>query len=110
MTRRLPLLVAALFTLASLPVLGGTQEVKLVLPQRAKLDLQGRKTLAVSPFIVVSQEGADRVRGRNIDVQKEFERYLLKVLRRETSLKIIEPGPTTTVGMPISWNSPASVP
>jgi hypothetical protein len=33
------------------------------------------------------------VRGTSIDVQKEFERYILKVLRRETDLKIIEPGP-----------------
>ena len=96
MTRRLPFLAAALLVLTALPAPpadAGTAEVKLVLPQRAKLDLQGRKTLAVAPFIVVSQEGADRVRGRNIDVQKEFARYLLKVLRRETSLKIIEPGP-----------------
>jgi hypothetical protein len=33
------------------------------------------------------------VKGRDIDVQKEFNRYLLKVLRRETQLKVIEPGP-----------------
>ena len=31
--------------------------------------------------------------GRDIDVQKEFDRYLVKVLRRETELKVIEPGP-----------------
>lgn len=68
-------------------------EVRLQLPQRARLDLTGRKTIAVSPFLVVSQEGSERVRGRNVDVQKEFERYLLKVLRRDTSLKVVEPGP-----------------
>ena len=46
-----------------------------------------------TPFVVVSQEGAEKVKGRDIDVQKEFDRYLLKVLRRETELKVIEPGP-----------------
>jgi hypothetical protein len=68
-------------------------EVKLTLPQRARLDLQGRKSVAVVPFLVVSQEGAEKIKGRDIDVQKEFDRYLLKVLRRETELKVIEPGP-----------------
>ncbi len=77
----------------ALPASAGSVEVKLKLPQRARLDLQGRKSLAVAPFIVVTKEGADRVQGRDIDVQKEFARYLLKVLRRETDLKIIEPGP-----------------
>jgi hypothetical protein len=79
--------------LAALPATARTVEVKLKLPQRARLDLQGRKSLAVAPFIVVTKEGADRVQGRDIDVQKEFERYLLKVLRRETELRILEPGP-----------------
>lgn len=86
-----PWLLAAGF-LAS-PLAAGTVEVKLDLPQRAKLDLAGRKTIAVAPFLVVSQEGSERVRGRNINVQQEFERYLLKVLRRDTDLKVIEPGP-----------------
>lgn len=93
MNRRTLLLIPLVMSLHALPALAGTVEVKLVLPQRAKLDLQGRKNLVVAPFIVVSQEGADRIRGRNIDVQKEFARYLLKVLRRETALKVIEPGP-----------------
>jgi len=78
---------------AALPAAAGSVEVKLKLPQRARLDLQGRKSVAVVPFIVVTKEGADRVQGRDIDVQKEFDRYLLKVLRRETDLRVIEPGP-----------------
>jgi len=75
------------------PAAAGTLEVRLTLPQRAKLDLAGRKALAVAAFLVVSQEGAERMKGRDIDVQKEFDRYLLKVLRRETELKVIEAGP-----------------
>ena len=93
MKRNRSLTLAALLALASLPGFAGTVEVKLTLPQRARLDLQGRKILAVSPFVVVKQEGAQKIKGRDIDVQKEFDRYLLKVLRRETQLKVIEPGP-----------------
>ncbi len=87
------LVLAALLSLAALPALAGSTEVKLKLPQRARLDLQGRKSLAVTPFVVVKQEGAQKIKGRDIDVQKEFDRYLIKVLRRETQLKIVEPGP-----------------
>jgi hypothetical protein len=85
----------ALSVVAAVPsARGASVEVRLKLPQRARLNLQGRSSLAVSPFIVVSKEGEEqRAQRRDIDVQKEFARYLLKVLRRETSLKVIEPGP-----------------
>jgi len=75
------------------PLDAGTVEVRVTLPQRAKLDLQGRKSVAVTPFIVVSQEGDSGIQGQAIDVQEEFERYLLKTLRRETDLKTLESGP-----------------
>jgi hypothetical protein len=71
-------------------------EVRLKLPVRAKLDLEGRRTLASAPFLVIGREGsetAERLRGTSIDVQREFERYLIKVLRRETPLRIVETGP-----------------
>jgi hypothetical protein len=93
MNRNRSLTLAAILGLAALPVLGAGVEVRLKLPQRARLDLQGRNTVAVAPFIVVSQEGAERFRNRDIDIQKEFDRYLLKVLRRETELRVLEPGP-----------------
>jgi TolB-like protein len=79
--------------LSALPLAGGTIEVKLKLPQRARLNLQGRKSIAVTPFVVVTKEGETKVQGRSIDVQKEFGRYLFKVLRRETELKVIDSGP-----------------
>jgi hypothetical protein len=90
--------IAILLTLAvaglSAPARAAGVEVHLKLPQRARLNLQGRNSLAVAPFVVVSKEGEEkRAQRRDIDVQKEFARYLLKVLRRETKLKIIEPGP-----------------
>jgi len=69
-------------------------EVRLRLPVRARLDLQGRRTIAAAPFLVVSREGSgEGVAAGSIDVQREFERYLLKILRRETELKVVESGP-----------------
>ncbi len=70
----------------------GTMEVRLKLPMRARIDLAGRSTLLPAPFLVVSQEGEGRIEGTDIDVQGEFERYLNKVLRRETDLRIVEAG------------------
>ena len=77
------------------PVQAGTAEVKLTLPVRARIDLSGRRSIAAVPFIMVSQEGEGRLPGRDIDVQAEFERYLLKLLRRETDLKVLETGRVT---------------
>lgn len=97
-----PTRLAVLAATASLTVLGvlgarplfaSSVEVKLKLPQRARLNLQGRKTIAVTPFVVVSKEGETKVQGKNIDVQREFGRYLFKVLRRETELKVLDSGP-----------------
>lgn len=74
------------------PVLGSTVEVQVKLPQKARLDLKGKKSIAVAPFQVETKEDTQRFQGRDIDVQKEFERYLVKVIRRETELKVIETG------------------
>jgi len=99
MRRNRPRTIVLLATLAALalPPLAraGAIDVKLKLPQRARLNLQGRKSIVVTPFIVVSQEGQekDKVLGRDVDVQKEFARYLNKVLKRETELKVVDSGP-----------------
>jgi hypothetical protein len=88
-------LLAALALSAALapPATAGVTEVKLTLPVRARLDLTGIRTIAPAPFIMVSREGEGRMPGRDIDVQAEFERYLFKLVRRETDLKVIEVGP-----------------
>jgi hypothetical protein len=83
-------LVAAL---PSPAIFAGSVEVKLTLPVRARLDLAGRRTVAALPFLMVSQEGEGQIPGRDLNVQQEFERYLFKLLRRETRLKVIESGP-----------------
>ncbi len=86
------LTAAALLVAAAWP-LAAAVEVKLRLPVRARIDLTNKKTLAPVPFIVVTREGAGERPGGGINVQQEFERYLTKVLRRETTLKIVESGP-----------------
>lgn len=94
--RALALLGAAALVAAGAPAVAADLEVRLRLPVRARLDLEGRRTLAALPFLVVGREGSEtgeRLRGTSIDIQREFERYLLKVLRRETPLKIVETGP-----------------
>lgn len=83
----------ALLALAAVSAAAGTVDVRLKLPQRARIDLEGRESVTIAPFLVVSREGEPTVGGRNIDVQKEFERYLTKVMRRESDLKLIEAGP-----------------
>lgn len=93
MNRKRSWLLILVLGLSALPLAGGTIEVKLKLPQRARLNLQGRKSIAVTPFVVVTKEGETKVQGRSVDVQKEFGRYLFKVLRRETELKVIDSGP-----------------
>ena len=85
-------LAAVLSPATTQPVSATATEVKLTLPVRARLDLTGRKTIAPAPFIMVSREGEGRIPGRDIDVQGEFERYLFKLVRRETDLKVIETG------------------
>ena len=51
MQRNRTLVLAILLSLAALPAVAGSVEVKLKLPQRAKLDLQGRKSVAIVPFL-----------------------------------------------------------
>jgi len=89
------LLLLPLLALPAAPA-SADVEVKLKLPVRARLDLEGKRSVSALPFMVVGGEGsetAERLRGTSIDVQREFERYLLKVLRRETDLTILESGP-----------------
>ena len=66
-------------------------EVKVKLPVRARVDLTGKSSVAVAPFLTLAREGSERERPR-IDVQREFERYLVKILRRETALRLVESG------------------
>jgi hypothetical protein len=95
MNRSRSLALVFVFVLASLSagrLLAAAVDVKLTLPVRARLELAGRKSIAPTPFIMVSREGEGQLPGRDLNVQKEFERYLFKLLRRETDLKILDVG------------------
>lgn len=93
MSRSLPGRLTALLLFLALPALAAV-EVTLRLPVRARIDLTGKRTLAPAPFVVLSREGSGERPGLpSTSVQREFERYLVKVLRRETTLKIVETGP-----------------
>jgi len=93
MSRSLPGRLTALLLFLALPALAAV-EVTLRLPVRARIDLTGKRTLAPAPFVVLSREGSGERPGLpSTSVQREFERYLVKVLRRETTLKIVESGP-----------------
>ena len=92
---RARLLAPALLIAALSPdlVRAAAVEVKLELPVRARIDLQNRKSVAIAPFLVVSKEGEENAsRLRSMDVQKEFERYLAKLVKRESELKLVEAG------------------
>jgi len=75
------------------PAFAGTVEVAVSLPVKARLDLTELETIIVAPFLVVSSEGDAPIRQRGIDVQAEFERYLNRLLRRQTRLRVLDPGP-----------------
>ncbi|MEJ2086775.1 MAG: hypothetical protein P8Y44_14085 [Acidobacteriota bacterium] len=87
------LLITASISLAPEVAEAGEVDVQLRLPVRARLNLEDRKTVTVTPFIVVSDEGEESAIHRGVDIQKEFERYLKRLIRRNTQLKIIDSGP-----------------
>lgn len=94
--KRVALVLVAALAAAGWPAAAAADvEVRLRLPVRAKVDLEGRRSVTLAPFLVVTREGgqgSERVRGSSLDVQKEFERYLTKLVRRETDLRLVESG------------------
>ncbi len=91
-TLAVPVLLASLAGLAAGPA-GADVQVRLLLPQKAKLDLRGKDSVTVVPFLVIAREGERQGPEQDIDVEVEFTRYLQKILRRETDLRVVEPGP-----------------
>lgn len=82
--------LALTIALLGAPLAASTVKVTLELPVRATLDLAGRDSILSAPFLVVRQEGEEAFRGRDVDVQKDFQRYLSKLLRRDTDLQVRE--------------------
>lgn len=94
-TRKLGAAAAAALMLATAaPVLaGGTVEVRLTLPVRARLDMRNIESVALTPFMVVREEGQDSLRRQGLDLEGEFSRYLERLIKRNTRLDLIDSGP-----------------
>ena len=75
------------------PVVAGTVEVSFSVPVRAKIDLLGRDSITLAPFLVVTEEGDGAIERRGLNVQDEFEGYLRRLLKRRSRLKLIDSGP-----------------
>jgi hypothetical protein len=86
------LVCAGLLTLAPSPAGAEIVEVSFELPVRAGIDLHDYSTIAVLPFLVPAADGEEKVEFRGVDVEGEFDRYLRRLLRRNTKLKILEAG------------------
>lgn len=68
-------------------------DIELTLPVPARLDLRDHRSVVVAPFLTVSFDGESSADLRGVDVQKEFDGYLQRLLRRSTTLKVLETGP-----------------
>lgn len=82
--------LAAAFV-SAVPSSAATQEVRLLLPVRAQIDLAGHRSITIAPCLVVSDEGQETADVG--DLQSEFERYASRLITRRTPLRFIETGP-----------------
>jgi len=91
----------ALFAVAVLtPLLAsaGVTEVKMKLPTKPKLQINGDEKIAIAPFVIVANQEKKSDRAAKVDVQKEFQRYLKKQLGKSTKLHIVEAPQTRLPG------------
>lgn len=89
MRRLEPALVLPLL-LSTVVATAGIREVELALPVRPKLALTGHEKIYVGPFVRESR-GDDVSSRLNFDVAAEFDRYLRRLLRKESKLVVVEP-------------------
>jgi len=87
-------LVFALTLLLPLTASADVMEVKLKLPVKAKLQIDGDEKLAVAPFVIASKGEKRSDRASKVDVQTEFNRYLRKQISKSTKLRVVDVPPT----------------
>lgn len=75
------------------PVLAwaGVREVEISLPVRPKLLLTGHEKVYLGPFIREAPRKDEPQQKLGFDVAQEFERYLRRLLRRESKLQLLPP-------------------
>ena len=83
--------VAAVVVLSLLPVaaFAGVTEVKLKLPVKPKMQIEGGEKIAIAPFVIANREKKND-RASKVDVQAEFQRYLKKQLTKSTKLRLVD--------------------
>lgn len=87
------LLIAATACLAAC---SGVSHVKMKLPLKPRLPLKGNERIAIAPFVIVTEaeKPKDREDLSKIDLQAEFHRYLIRLLKKKTRLDIVDLGET----------------
>jgi uncharacterized protein YunC (DUF1805 family) len=91
----------ALFAVAVLTPLiasAGVTEVKMKLPTKPKLQINGDEKIAIAPFVIVANQEKKSDRAAKVDVQKEFQRYLRKQLGKSTILHLVDAPQTRLPG------------
>ncbi|HEV8435066.1 MAG TPA: hypothetical protein VGR95_16780 [Thermoanaerobaculia bacterium] len=91
----------ALLAVAALMPFGafaGVTEVKLKLPTKPKLQINGDEKIAIAPFVIVANQEKRSDRAAKVDVQKEFQRYLKKQLGKSTKLHLVDAPQTRLPG------------
>jgi hypothetical protein len=84
--------VAAVIGIAMLavPVHAGVVEVKMKLPVRPKLNINGNEKIAIAPFVIATQGERKNDRAAKVDLQSEFNRYMRKQLAKSTKVNLVD--------------------
>jgi TolB-like protein len=91
-------LLAFAAALMPLAASAGVTEVKLKLPTKPKLQINGDEKIAIAPFVIVANQEKRNDRAAKVDVQKEFQRYLRKQLGKSTKLHLVDAPQTRLPG------------
>ena len=83
-------IAAALIALAPAAAFAGVTEVKLKLPVKPKLQINGDEKIGIAPFVIASSRDKKNDRAAKVDVQAEFQRYLRKQLTKTTKLHLVD--------------------
>ena len=93
--------LAAVLIVAALPLAAaaGVTEVKLKLPLKPKLQINGDEKVAIAQFVIANNGERKNDRASKVDVQSEFQRYLRKQLGKSTKLKLVDVPATRLPGI-----------
>lgn len=91
-----PAVVLAILALATAGWPGAVsaqpEDVRFDLPRPSKIDLQDRRTLMPAPFLLPGEDGTPTY-ARDLELQKELQRFLRRVLGRESELEVVPAPP-----------------